>query len=416
MTFTIGFVGASHLSYVSAIAAAEKCGDGFKVVCYAQEHLFEKGKPETLSIQEPDLLRLLDKNKAHLTFTRNLTDISQCELVYLAIDVPTDDQGTSNLSIIRKQIEEMISHLSNSAILVILSQVPPGFTRSIPFPQERLFYQVETLIFGKAMERALFPERFIIGNFGKTKHLPQSYETYLKKFNCPIFVMNYESAELAKISINLYLVATVTTTNTLAEICQHVGADWEDIAETLRLDKRIGPHAYLIPGLGLAGGNLERDLATIQKIAFDHGCFAKLIDAELEDSSYRLHWGLRMLKQHCKMIENQKIGILGLTYKENTHSLKNSASLKFLKSIGKEQRVYVYDPAVTNLKDHAHINFCKTADDVIKNSTVLAIMTPWPEFSKVNYETFSGDIIDPYGMIKQKNGDSKIYQIGKPIC
>ncbi len=416
MTFTVGFVGASHLSYVSAISAAEKCGGDFKVVCYAQEHLFEKGKPETLSIQEPDLLRLLDKNKAHLTFTSNLTDISQCELVYLAIDVPTDDQGTSDLSIISKQIEEMLPHLSDSAILVILSQVPPGFTRSVPFPQERLFYQVETLIFGKAVERALFPERFIIGNSEKTKKLPQAYETYLKKFNCPIFVMNYESAELAKISINLYLVSTITTTNTLAEICQHVGADWEDIAETLRLDKRIGPYAYLKPGLGLAGGNLERDLATIQKIAFNHGCFAKLIDVELEDSAYRLNWGLRILKQHCESSTNQKIGILGLTYKENTHSLKNSASLKFLKSMSKSHPVYAYDPAVASLKGHDHVNLCKTAEDVIKNSTLLAIMTPWADFSKINYETFSGDIIDPYGMIKQKNGDSKIYQIGKQIC
>lgn len=415
MTYTVGFVGASHLSYVTAIAAAEKCQGDFKVVCYAKEHLFERGRAETLNIQEPDLLELLEKNKSQLTFTTDCNDINQCDLVYFAFDVPTDDKGTSDLSVIEEQLAEIIPYLSESAILVMLSQVPPGFTRKIDFPHERLFYQVETLVFGNAIERALYPERFIIGNAEKTKILPQVYQNYLSKFGCPIFLMNYESAELAKISINLYLVATVTTTNTLAEICQHVGADWQDIAETLRLDKRIGPYAYLNPGLGLAGGNLERDLATISGIAHKHGCFTKLIDAELEDSAYRVNWGLRILKQLCNLNDQHKIGVLGLTYKENTHSLKNSASLKFIKSIGKRHGVYTYDPAVAQLEGFDHINFCNTADEVVKNSTILAVMTPWPEFSKVNYENFSGDIIDPYGMVK-KNSGSKIYQMGKPLC
>jgi UDPglucose 6-dehydrogenase len=78
--------------------------------------------------------------------------------------------------------------------------------------------------------------------------------------------MNYESAELAKISINMYLISTVTTTNILSEICEKAGGDWNDITNSLRLDKRIGKYAYLSPGLGISGGNLERDLCTLQKL------------------------------------------------------------------------------------------------------------------------------------------------------
>ena len=82
-----------------------------------------------------------------------------------------------------------------------------------------------------------------------------------------MLVMRLESAELAKIAINFFLVSTVATTNTLAEICEAIGADWNEIAPALRLDRRIGPHAYLKPGLGIAGGNLERDLVTVQSLA-----------------------------------------------------------------------------------------------------------------------------------------------------
>ena len=79
--------------------------------------------------------------------------------------------------------------------------------------------------------------------------------------------MRYESAELAKISINMCLVASVTTANTLAELCEKIGADWSEIVPALKLDKRIGQYAYLAPGLGIAGGNLERDLATVCSFA-----------------------------------------------------------------------------------------------------------------------------------------------------
>ena len=79
--------------------------------------------------------------------------------------------------------------------------------------------------------------------------------------------MRYESAELAKISINCCLVASVVVANTLAELCERIGAEWSEIAPALKLDRRIGPHAYLAPGLGIAGGNLERDLATVQRMA-----------------------------------------------------------------------------------------------------------------------------------------------------
>ena len=168
--------------------------------------------------------------------------------------------------------------MNPDAVMVVLSQVPPGYTRALGvLPPQRLYYQVETLVFGQAVERATKPERTIVGCADPAAPLNPRFRAVLDAFGCPILPMRYESAELAKISINCCLVASVTVGNTLAELCEQIGADWSEIAPALKLDRRIGPYAYLTPGLGIAGGNLERDLATVQRLSDAHGTEAGLI-------------------------------------------------------------------------------------------------------------------------------------------
>ena len=134
--------------------------------------------------------------------------------------------------------------------------------------------------------------------------------------------MSYESAELTKISINMFLVSTVTVTNILSEICEKINADWEDIKPALKLDKRIGKYAYLSSGLGISGGNLERDLNTISKIGVSTNSNVKVINEFIKHSKYRKTWLLSILDKVISGIEKPCICILGLTYKEKTHSVK----------------------------------------------------------------------------------------------
>ena len=111
--------------------------------------------------------------------------------------------------------------------------------------------------------------------------------------------MAYESAELAKISINFCLVASIAVANTLAEVCERVGANWSDIAPALKLDKRIGQGAYLSPGLGIAGGNLERDLRTIVQIGEAKKTDVGVVKAWLANSAHRKDWTWQVLQDHC---------------------------------------------------------------------------------------------------------------------
>src|SRR5262249_52032685 len=160
-------------------------------------------------------------------------------------DVNTDDEGRTDLDPLNRLIDAVWPNLAPHAALVILSPVPPGFTRDLArtrmqasAPPASLYYQAETLIVGRAVERALQPERYIVGCSDPTQPLPEPYAALLRLGGCPILPMRYESAELAKISINVFLVSSISTTNMLAEVCERVGAEWREIAPALRLDAR----------------------------------------------------------------------------------------------------------------------------------------------------------------------------------
>jgi UDPglucose 6-dehydrogenase len=289
----------------------------------------------------------------------------------------------------------VIPALTPQAVLVVLCQVPPGFTRALPLPQDRLYYQVETLVFGQALERAFRPERFIVGCAAPQRPLPAAYRTFLEAFGCPILPMRYESAELAKIAINCCLVASVSAANTLAELCEKIGADWSEISPALRLDRRIGAHAYLNPGLGIAGGNLERDLATVVRFAGEHGTDAGVVRAWVANSRHRRDWAGRTLRE-AVLAKNPaaSVSVWGLAYKENTNSTKNSPSLATLAQFpGMQFRRH--DPALE--PGEGPIAAARGAD-------ALMILTPWPEYRSVPLtelrRAMRGNVIlDPYAVL-----------------
>lgn len=398
----VGFAGLTHLGLNSAVASAAR---GFQIVGYHNDSALVKqlnsGNPHVL---EPGLTDLLTEHQKGINFSADSKSLAICDIVYIAVDVPTDDQGSSDLSPIHHMIRTAIAAMSADALLVILCQVPPGFTRQIEWPAEQLYYQVETLIFGKAVERAMYPERFILGCTNPGQILNEKLINYLNAFDCPILPMRYESAELAKISINMCLVATVSTANTLAEICEHIGADWSEIVPTLKLDKRIGQYSYLSPGLGISGGNLERDLATVLRYSEKYKTDGGVVASWIHNSEHRKEWAWSIFKNLGLDIElTARICILGLTYKENTHSIKNSSSLVLLGHLT-DHNVTAYDPAAPPEATSVHVNRVNTALGAINGADVLAIMTPWPEFKEVTADILAQKmngqiVIDPYRMI-----------------
>ncbi|NNF79985.1 MAG: UDP-glucose/GDP-mannose dehydrogenase family protein [Rhizobiales bacterium] len=397
----------THLGLVSATGV---CSAGFDVLCVDQsaDLIGRLGRGE-LPVLEPDLDAMLASNGARQRFSSSFADLADRDVVYIAPDVPTDDAGTSDLSGIHSLIGEVTPHLNADALLVILCQVPPGFTRAVSFDPARLFYQVETLIFGRAVERATQPERYIVGCADPSKALPAGFAEVLGAFECPVLPMRYESAELAKISINMCLVSSVSVANTMAELCAEIGADWSEIVPALKLDKRIGAYSYLKPGLGIAGGNLERDLQTVLDYSAKTGTHSDIVRAWLENSAHNRDWAGQVLRKHLLgTVADPLVAVWGLAYKENTHSIKNSPSLATLSQFP-ETRFHVHDPAVAEEDfDHPSAKRFDEVMDTVSGADALMILTPWPEYRAQNLNQVAAQmrgtmLIDPYRIFEPRD-------------
>ena len=419
----IGFAGLTHLGINSAAAALAR---GFRVVGYdANKRTVEALSRGKAPVSEPGLDEILRSRIRHAVFTSDASRLGDCDLVFISADVSTDDEGRSELGSIRQSIHQVIPCLGKKAVLIVLCQVPPGFTRALEFPAARRYYQVETLVFGRAVERALHPERFIVGCADPAKPLPEAYRRFLAAFKCPVLPMRYESAELAKIAINCCLVSSVSVANTLAELCEGLGAVWSEIAPALKLDRRIGPHAYLSPGLGIAGGNLERDLFTILNFAKELQTDGGVVEAWIRNSRHRRDWAARTIRKAVLDANpGAAIAVWGLAYKENTNSTKNSPSLATIAQLP-EVKFRIHDPVVRGsavLKGKA--DFSEQPLDAVRGADALMILTPWPQYRKIPLAKIKGAmrgrvILDPCGVLdfaKACKAGFEVHTLGRQPC
>jgi UDPglucose 6-dehydrogenase len=190
-----------------------------------------------------------------------------------------------------------------------------------------------------------------------------------------------------------------------------VGAEWREIAPALRLDGRIGPHAYLTPGLGIAGGNLRRDLLTIQSVARRYGTDASLIDVWLNGSRHRRDWALREVQSRVvSRYSNPVLALWGLAYKENTNSTKNSPAIALLDALP-QLSVQAFDPGVPDdISLRPAARRVASALEACKGADALVVMTAWPEFRNVDLSDVAGALrhrllIDPWGVTDRAAAD-----------
>jgi UDPglucose 6-dehydrogenase len=357
-----------------------------------------------LPVQEPGLAALLEQSQDEIMFTDDLSALTDCPLVIVSKDVPTDAANVSNLDAVWRLIESAVPHLRQDVVLVVMSQVPPGFTRSVgdyirrarPELSFELLYWVETLIFGDAVRRTLHPERFIVGCADANQALPAIFVDGLERYGCPILHMSYVSAELTKTAINLYLVGSVTYANTLADLCETVGADWAEMVPALQLDRRIGPAAYLRPSLGVAGGNLERDLMTLQALCRAGGVDATYVDALIDYNTRRFDWLWRQLGQRVLGRSPLPcVAIWGLAYKKNTRSTKNSTALRLIAGLNGKARLRAWDPAVRRADLAGGVDVGESRDAVLKGAHCLVIMTDWDDFAAADLDRVRADLGEP---------------------
>lgn len=398
----VGFLGMSHLGQVYSTATAHR---GAAVVQFEIDAvLLSELEQNGPTVAERGLNEIWLESSANRTLTTDPDLLRECDLLFIVCDVLTDESGTSDLSKVRQLTELALAYAPSECPIIIRSQVPPGFTRECSASGRQVLYQVETLVFSEAVTRAMNPDRHIIGVENCSIPLPRVFLDWLKMFDAPTHLMTYESAELAKLAINLFLAASVSTTNSLAELCESIGATWAEIVPALQEDPRIGRFAYLKPGLGISGGNLERDLTSFRSLADRYGVNDVVVTSFIAHSEFRKGFVSQQLAK-VKGSSDQVIGMLGLSYKPGTASLKNSPSLDVLRNFP-DQSFLVHDPAarVTGLP---HVRQVETVNEMLAVCETLLIMTPWPQYinelnSSNRWLQTVRSVIDPHAVVAQE--------------
>jgi UDPglucose 6-dehydrogenase len=394
VTAAVGVVGLSHLGTVVSAGLASL---GLPVTAVDRPDRVADFAPGRLPVPEPGLAALLAGPRP--TFTATYAALAGAALVILAVDTQTDEQNRSDVSALEAHLEGMLPCLGPDVVLVLMSQVPVGYTRALaarirarrPELRARVYYWVETLVIGDAVARYLRPERIIVG--GPTGP-EEALDALLGHFACPVHRMDYESAELCKAAINLYLATSVTFANSLADLCEATGASMRAIIPALRADRRIGPAAYIRPGLGLAGGNLERDLVHLKALAARTGVRADLLDVILERSAARYGWLLAAIERWIlKAGPRPRLALWGLAYKKNTDSTKNAVSLRLAADLGPRAIVVAYDPQVT--VPIPAVDRAPSALDAARGADGLVILTDWDEFGAVDPAALRGALGRP---------------------
>jgi UDPglucose 6-dehydrogenase len=414
MSMKIGFYGLTHLGLIYSIVSAEK---GFSVNAVDDDHLkIQDIKNKNINFYEKKFHYYLNKNiGSKIFFYNEIKYFKDCKLIFISEDIPTDIKGKSNYKPLKNKINIIKKNFPKS-ILIILSQLEPGFLKSITWEKNKLFYQVETLIFGEAIKRASNPERLIIGTKDKKIKLPKAYLIYLNSFNSKIFKISYESAELAKISINMLLISNLSISNYLSNISNLIGASWRDIMPILKSDRRIGQFSYLLPGLGLSGGNLERDLYTLKKTSRKKNFQLSLLESYVEIFSFQKKWLIKKIDK-IKPKTDSLISIFGLTYKEGTNSIKNSPSVDFINYLlSKKFKIYTYDKRV-NLDTHFNDKNVVQLNDiheVYKKSNIIAIFHSSELLKNKYFIRYLNNknnvyILDPFGLLFNHLKNNKNY-------
>lgn len=391
-----GFLGLSHLGIISSIGWASL---GSEVVGVDLEHEpVECLRGGELPVHEPALPELFAGHRDRMTFSTDPAALVECDLVIVSRDIPTDGDNGSDASVVDRLIDAAIPHLRRGSTLVLMSQVSPGSTRALaarvqarrPDAGIGVYYWVETLIFGNAVDRFLRPERIILGAADPSEPLPALLDAGLRRFGCPVLTMAFESAELTKTAINLYLFGAVTYANTLSDLCEAVGANWSEMVPALRLDRRIGPAAYIRPSLGVAGGNLERDLVTLRGLGQRHGVDVAYVDTLLAHNARRYRWVHRQLERRVLDRDARAVvAVWGLAYKKNTRSTKNSMALRVIENLRGRAEVRAYDPLVKAEDIDVPAIVVESRDAALVGADCLLILTDWDEFATPSDASFS---------------------------
>lgn len=386
-------MGLWHLGCVYSACLAKQ---GFRVVGFdANKKVVDNLQKNTPPIFEPGLENLIKKHtRKNLFFTNSAKEaIIDRDYVFITLDTPVNNRDIVSLGLFNLLIKEVEKYLSPETILIVSSQVPVGTCRAIEqrlkFARKdnQVLYFPENLRLGQALEGFLKPDRIVLGGDQKAR---KQFLSDFAFFDCPVLEMPLESAEMSKHALNSYLSIMISFCSEISDLCERLGADATDVMNTLKTDQRVSVHAPLSPGIGFAGGTLGRDLQTLKMISKKINYTPKLIRAAYRVNQDRLPKLVEKISSVLGSLRDKKIGLLGLTYKPNTDTLRRSQSLELaslLLNLGVEVRAI--DPAIKDYSEIKSVRVCQQDDEFFRGLNAVILMTWWEDFKKLRPSEFA---------------------------
>lgn len=430
--YKIAVAGTGYVGLVAGVCFAEK---GHQVKCVdVDEKKVEIMKKGISPIYEQDLEELMQKNyrEGRLDYTTDYESAYKwADAIFIGVGTPEQPDGSANLSYVATVSRQIAEIIEKDCLVVVKSTVPIGTNDKVEqFIKDSLVNKVkvevasnpEFLAQGTAVRDTLEAKRIIIGTESKEaeKMLMEIYEP----FNLPIVSVNRRSAEMIKYASNDFLALKISYMNDIANLCELVGANIEDVAKGMSYDPRIGA-SFLKAGIGYGGSCFPKDTKALKYLAKQNGYRLRTVEATVEVNTEQK---TKLYKKACERLitfNGLKVAILGLAFKPGTDDLREAPSLDNVELLLRQgAQIYAYDPvAVDNFKKKypTQIIYVESPEQALENASVCFIFTEWKEIKHITPQTYKKLMRIPlvydgrniYDLEEMKNNGVEYYSIGR---
>jgi UDPglucose 6-dehydrogenase len=438
----IAVIGSGYVGLVSGACFSEM---GNKVICVDNDkNKIKRLNKGDLPIFEPGLKQLVLKNvkNNNLFFTSKIEDaLKKIELVFIAVGTPMREDGSADLDNVLT-VAKSIGKLINTNIIVVnKSTVPVGtadkvkdvIQKELDLRGTKINFEVvsnpEFLKEGDAISDFMKPDRIVIGAETQSSifKMKQLYSPFFRTHD-RFITMDIRSAEMTKYAANAMLATKISFMNEIANICEKVGADANQVRVGIGSDKRIG-YSFIYPGVGYGGSCFPKDVKALKKTAEENGYTADLISSvEKVNNIQKLVIAKKIKNRFGDDLNGKVFGLWGLSYKPGTDDMREAPSIYTIKELVKfGATVKVYDPKAMNiaknfyLKDTNKVEYFDSKYEVLNNANALILLTEWKEFRSPDFEEIKNKLISPiifdgrnqYNAFNLEDNGFEYYQIGR---
>ncbi len=353
----IAVVGLWHLGTITALSLSKLNN---LVYAFDEKKIVDQFNLNNPPIQETGVLKLLKKHKKkNLFFDQNIKNLKKFNLIWVTYDTKINNHDKSDFKYIFLKIKKILRYVKKNTTILISSQLKVGSIKEIENFEKKyikknisFIYIPENLRLGSSIKLFLKPDRIVIGlrnnkNFKKNKLIVNKL---LQRFSCQKFIVSPETAEMTKHVINSFLACSVSFINEISQISRNYNISFDDLESCVKSDERIGKFAYLRPGNAFSGGTLARDLNFLIREGEKYNTNYQLIKSINKSNNVHNEFLKKILYKNIKS-KKTKILQVGLSYKENTSTIRRSIPYNLFRRLTKKFYIKVYDKYLLNHKN-----------------------------------------------------------------